>query len=285
MDRSCLEDSQGKVLPNPAVCRPVVVSLIEQAERRLASGDYEQSESLFQAAVAADVTPTAQIAYGVHLFERDRDEEAEVQLQQAWAGACRAGDPIGRAIACSNLALLFLSRGDLIRAKQFEQLAIGAWLERQPVLWSHDASAAQAALPSWLRRLAAAGLFASGEDDEASRLLASDTSSSPDSPESWFDAGTLAERTGDIARSLQCFDKGLEAARRCGDTFGEAACLERLASLWRKSGHFRRADRALQAAEEIHDRCRRFRARHRCQSARSALAPPLVLMDTDPGLN
>ena len=297
MERLCLEDqpvteerrSGGPSRRNPQTLRPVVGALIDQAENRAAAGDFEQADSLFRAAVAADVTATARIAYGIHLFEQDQEEAAEIQLREGWDAARRNGCRIGRAIACSNLALLYLERGDLILAKQFEQQALAAWFEEQPEETAADSdtsdSGASRYLPTWLRRLVATGWFAIGEEEAAARLLTSDRTDSPESAEEWFDAGVLAEQQGQIANALKALDRSLEAARRCDDTFGEAACLERLAALWRKSGHWRRADRALQAAEEIHVRCRRFRARHRCQSARTRLAAPLLMMNTDPGLN
>lgn len=249
----------------------VVPLLLERAEGCLERGDRRYAATFFEAAIgaAADRTPEPRVAYALFLAEAEEEEAAEAQLLVAWNIARGAASREARALVCYNLSVLCGRRGDWVRARQFQQLALGAWLETEK----------GAELPSWLRRLSAAQ-WIQGDEPEAYQLLRSDEGA--ESAEGWFEA---VDQAGDVEGAIERLERAALAAREERDSFGEALVYETLGAAWRYLGRGHEAAEMLARAERLHDGAQRFRARERCRRQRAGLRSLRAFLDGDSSRN
>jgi len=252
----------------------VIARFLDCADASARRGDHEQAATFFEAAVAAsaDRTPEPRIAYAIFLAETEDDAAAEEQLLAAWNVSRRVNSREARALVCYNLAVLLGRRRDHLRARQFQQLALGAWLETEM----------PGPLPLWLRRLTAAQWLTSDDEPEAWRLMQAGAEERPHDAEYWLDAAQQAEN-GEAA--IERLERAAEGARDEGDGFGEALAHETLGAAWRRMRRWHEAADAFRQAEHLHDGARRFHARRRCQRRREELRSLRALLDGDPHRN
>ncbi len=250
----------------------VVALLLERAEGCLERGDRRHAATFFEAAIgaAADRTPEPRVAYALFLADGEEEEAAEAQLLTAWNMARAAASREARALVCYNLSVLCGRRGDWIRARQFQQLALGAWLETER----------GAELPSWLRRLSAAQ-WMQGDEPEAYQLLCADDEGA-ESAGQWFEA---VDQAGDIEGVIERLERAAQAAREGRDSFGEALVYETLGAALRYLGRGHEAAEMLLRSERLHDRAQRFRARERCRRLRAGLRSLRAFLDGDSSRN
>ncbi|MCA9028705.1 MAG: hypothetical protein KDA86_26105 [Planctomycetaceae bacterium] len=105
--------------------------LVERAERLVGRGRWTDARALFYAAITADPTPAARIAFGVCLADDGHEEEAIPQLEQAWEDAKRLQMPDARAVCCHNLSNIYRRRANEVLSFQYEQLAMAAEMDSQ----------------------------------------------------------------------------------------------------------------------------------------------------------
>lgn len=105
--------------------------LVERAESLATRGRWSDARALFSAAITADPSPAARISFGVFLAERNMDDEAILQLEQAWEEAKLRNRADLRAICCQNLSNIYRRRENTTLATQFQQLATAAEMETE----------------------------------------------------------------------------------------------------------------------------------------------------------
>ncbi len=254
--------------------KPVVVAMLERAERFARAGELEHAASFFRAAVAADTTPVARVAYGVFLVAREREIAGRNQLLEAWEMAKRSGDGRARAIVCHNLAALHRRMGQTSAAESYQQLAIRASLDADPC----------GQLPGYVLSGRALDL-ASREPEVAEDLFISAGTETQESVAADLNRGVLAYRRGAIEDSRKLLHAAFEAAQSSEDYETCAAALTNLAHLKREQGHWSTADECLALAQRIHERAGRSRSTLRQMQYRRELKRGLVLLGGHPEWN
>ena len=254
--------------------KPVVVALIERAERFACDGQIDHATAFFRAAVAADITPMAHIAYGVFLADCEREVAARNQLTEAWEMSKRLGLPAARALACHNLAALYRRRGASTAADSFQQQAIRAQLEANPL----------EPLPAFLLAGRALDLVAR-ESVAAERLLLAAQSDAIEEVAATLNAGVIAYRQGRESLALERFYAAFEIAQTERDLHASAVLLMNIAHLQRDRGRWRIADECLAVAEKIDHEAGRPRSALRVTSYRRELARGLAMLAADPSWN
>lgn len=254
--------------------KPVVIALLERAERFAEDGQFDHASAFFRAAVAADLTPVAHIAYGVFLADCEREVAARNQLTEAWEMAKRLGLPAARALACHNLAALYRRMGVSTAADSFQQQAIRAQLEVDPL----------EPLPAFM--LAGRALdLAARESVAAEKLLLAAQSDANEEVAATLNAGVIAYRQGRESLAFERFYAAFEKAQTERDLHASAVLLTHIAHLQRDRGRWRIADECLAVAEKIDHAAGRPRSTLRIKSYRRELARGLAMLAADPSWN
>ena len=254
--------------------QPVVVALLERAERFAVEGQHDHASAFFRAAVAVDQTPVAHIAYGVYLADCEHEILAHTHLTDAWEMAKRLGDWKTRTLACHNLAALFRRQGQFAAADSFQQQAISAQLEADPV----------GPFPVFL--LAGRALdLASREPMVAEKLLRAAQADPDEAAAAQLNAGVIANRQDRESLAMERFYAAFEVAQSQKDLPACAAILANIAHLQRDRGRWNIADECLTLAEKIDCEANRHRSAERLASYRQELARGLAILNTDPSWN
>lgn len=254
--------------------QPVVIALLERAERFAADAQHDHASAFFRAAVAADQTPVAHIAYGVYLADCEREVSARAHLLDAWEMAKRLGDWKTRALACHNLAALFRRQGQLAAADSFQQQAIRAQLDADP----------GEPFPVFL--LAGRALdLASRESVAAEKLLRAAHVDPAEAAAAQLNAGVIANRQDREALAMERFYAAFDVAQSQKDLPTCAAILTSIAHLQRDRGRWSIADECLALAEKIDREANRHRSVERLASYRRELARGLAMLAADPSWN
>ncbi len=254
--------------------KPVVIALLQRAERFAIEGQFDHASAFFRAAVAADLTPVAHIAYGVFLADCEREVAARNHLMEGWELARRLNDPATRALACHNLAALHRRMGQPAAADSFQQQAIRAQL---------DADSLEP-LPAYL--LAGRALdLAARESVAAERLLTAAQVDSGEEIAALLNAGVIAYRQGRESLAMKRFYAAFEMAQSEKDLAACAAILANIAHLQRERGRWSTAAECLTLAEKIDLDASRPRSAQRLNSYRQELARGLAMLEADPSWN
>ena len=254
--------------------KPVVVALLERAERFADDGQIDHASAFFRAAVAADLTPVAHIAYGVFLADCEREVAARNQMTEAWEMAKRLGLPAARALACHNLAAIYRRMGVTTAADSFQQLAIRAQLEAEPLEPLPAFVIAGRALDLAAREsVAAERLFRAAQTDPREEIAAI------------LNTGVLAYRQGRETLAMERFYAGFEIAQTTRDLNACAVLLTNIAHLQRDRGRWSIADECLALAEKIDLEAGRPRSALRVKAFRQELARGLAMLAADPSWN
>ena len=254
--------------------KPVVIALLERAERFASNGEGEHAAAFFRAAVAADLTPVARIAYGVFLADCERLVAARSQLLDAWEMAKRLNHPETRALACHNLAAVYRRMGLSAGADSYQQQAIRAQLEVDPF----------EPLPAFV--IAGRALdWAARESVAAEKLLIAAQSDPREAVSARLNAGVIAYRQRRESLALERFYAAFEIAQTERDLNACAVLLTNIAHLQRDRGHWRTADECLAVAEKIDLEASRPRSALRVKSYRRELARGLAMLAADPSWN
>lgn len=264
----------GTAIISSLTPQPVVVALLERAERFAVDGQHDHASAFFRAAVAADRTPIAHIAYGVYLADCEREVSARTHLLDAWEMAKRLGGWKTRALACHNLAALHRRQGQFAAADSFQQQAIRAQLEADPV----------EPFPVFL--LAGRALdLASCESVAAEKLFSAAQADPVEAAAAQLNAGVIARRQDRETLAMERFYAAFEIAQSQKDLPTCAAILTNIAHLQRDRGRWSIADECLALAEKIDHEANRFRSAERLTSYRRELARGLAMLDADPSWN
>ncbi len=260
---------------HPSLClKPVVVALLERAERFASDCQHDHAAAFFRAAVAADLTPVARIAYGVFLADCERIVAARYQLTEAWEMAKRLGNPTATALACHNLAAVYRRMGISTAADSFQQQAIRAQLEVDSLL----------PLPAFI--LAGRALdLAAQESYAAEKLLRAAQGDRREEVSSQLNAGVIAFRQGRESLAMRRFYAAFEIAQSQQELTACAVLLTNIAHLHRDRGQWRKADECLALAESIDLEAGRPRSVLRVKSYRRELARGLAMLSADPSWN
>ncbi len=254
--------------------QPVVVALLERAERFAADGQHDHASAFFRAAVAADQTPVAHIAYGVYLADCEREVTARTHFTEAWEMAKRLGDWKTRGLACHNLAALCRRQGQIAAADSFQQQSIRAQLEADPL----------EEFPVFI--LAGRALdLASRESVAAEKLMRAAQSDPQEEAAALLNSGVIAFRQERESLAMQRFYAAFEVAQSQKDLPTCAAILTNIAHLQRDRGHWSIADECLALAEKIDRDASRPRSAQRLTNYRRELARGLAMLDADPSWN
>ena len=254
--------------------KPVVIALLDRAERFAGDGEADHAAAFFRAAVAADLTPVARIAYGVFLADCERVVAARYQLMEAWEMAKRLGDPTTRALACHNLAAVYRRMGISTAADSFQQQAIRAQLEVDPC----------EPLPAFV--LAGRALdLAARESVAAEKLLIAAQCDPSEEVAARLNTGVIAYRQGRESLALERFYAAFEIAQTERDLNACAVLLTNIAHLQRDRGRWSTADECLALAEKIDLDASRPRSALRVKSYRRELARGLAMLSADPSWN
>ena len=254
--------------------KPVVIALLERAERFAGDGESDHAAAFFRAAVAADLTPVARIAYGVFLADCERVVAARSQLLEAWEMAKRQDDPAARALACHNLAAVYRRMGISTAADSFQQQAIRAGLDADALALLPAYVIAGRAL-DWVAResVAAEKLLIAAQDDPREAVSAR------------LNTGVIAYRQGRESLALERFYAAFEIAQTERDLNACAVLLTNIAHLQRDRGRWRIADECLGLAEKIDLEASRPRSALRVLSYRRELTRGLAMLAADPSWN
>ena len=254
--------------------QPVVVALLERAERFAVDDQHDHASAFFRAAVAADQTPVAHIAYGVYLADCEHEVSARTHLTEAWEMAKRLGDWKTRVLACHNLAALCRRQGQTAAADSFQQQAIRAQLEADPVE------------PFPLFVLAGRALdLASRESAAAEKLLVAAQDDPLEAAAALLDAGIIAYRQDREPLAMERLYAAFEIAQSQKDLSTCAAILTNTAHLQRDRGRWSIADECLALAEKIDREALRPRSAERLSRFRRELARGLAMLEADPSWN
>ena len=264
----------GATIRSSLTPKPVVVALLGRAEQFAADGQADHAAAFFRAAVAADLTPVAHMAYGVFLADCEREVAARNHLTEAWEMAKRLGHPEARALACHNLAALHRRMGQPAAADSFEQQAIRAQLEAGPL----------EPLPAFL--LAGRALdLAARESVAAEKLLRASQVDAAEAAAALLNAGVIAYRQERETLAMERFYAAFEIAQSQKDLAVCAAILSNIAHLQRERGRWSTADECLALAEKIDLAASRPRSALRLQSFRQELVRGLAMLGADPSWN
>jgi tetratricopeptide (TPR) repeat protein len=254
--------------------KPVVFALLEKAERFAGNRECDHAAAFFRAAVAADVTPVARIAYGAFLADCERLVAARYQLLEAWEMAKRMGNPAARALACHNLAAVYRRLGVSTAADSFQQQAIRAQLEVDPL----------EPLPAFV--IAGRALdWTARESVAAEKLLIAAQSDPCEEVSALLNSGVIAYRQGREALALERFYSAFEIAQAERDLTACAVLLTNIAHLQRDRGRWSTADECLALAEKIDLDASRPRSALRVKSYRRELVRGLAMLAADPSWN
>lgn len=254
--------------------KPVVIALLERAERFAGNGEADHASAFFRAAVAADLTPVARIAYGVYLADCERLVASRYQLMEAWEMAKWQGDPVTRALACHNLAAIYRRMGISTAADSFQQQAIRAQLEVDPF----------EPLPAFVIAGRALDLVAR-ESVTAEKLLIAAQGDPREEVSARLNTGVIAYRQGRESLALERFYAAFEIAHTERDLTACAVLLTNIAHLQRDRGRWRTADECLALAEKIDLDASRPQSALRAMSYRRELAQGLAMLAADPSWN
>lgn len=254
--------------------KPVVIGLLERAERFAIDGQHDHASAFYRAAVAADLTPAAHIAYGVYLADCEREVTARTHLTEAWEMAKRLGDANCCVLACHNLAALCRRQEQHAAADSYQQQAIRAHLEAAPL----------APLPEFI--LAGRALdLASCESVAAEKLLRAAQADRLEDAAALLNAGVIAFRQDRESLAMERFYAAFEIAQSQKDLSTCAAVLTNIAHLQRDRGRWSIADECLALAEKIDRDASRPRSALRQTNYRRELARGLAMLDADPSWN
>ena len=220
--------------------KPVVVALLERAERFANEGQQDHASAFFRAAVAADVTPVAHISYGVFLADCEREVAARAHFMESWEMAKRLANPEARALACHNLAALHRRLGQPAAADSFQQQAIRAQLEADPL----------EPLPAYVIAGRALDL-AARESVAAEKLLFAAQNDASEETAALLNVGVIAYRQERETLAMVRFYAAFEIAQSEKDLDACAAVLANIAHLQRERGRWTTADECLALAEKI----------------------------------
>lgn len=254
--------------------KPVVIALLERAEKFVEDGETDHAAAFFRAAVAADFTPVSRISYGVFLANTERDVAARNQLTEAWEQAKRQGLRGLEALACHNLAALHRRQGQPLVASGFQQLAIRA----------HLSSSDCEPLPAYLIAGRALDL-ASCESVAAERLWTAAQVDPQESAAALQNQAVVSYRQGRESRALQQLQGAFDIAMGRHDLDACAAILTNLSHLERQRGRWSIADECLALAERIEQEASRPRSTLRVQAFRRELVRGLAMLAADPSWN
>lgn len=254
--------------------KPVVVALLERAERFALDHEPDHASAFFRAAVAADLTPVSRIAYGVFLADCEREVAARNQLNEAWEMAKQQESCSLRALACHNLAALHRRMGQPLVADGFQQLAIRAQLENSDC----------EPLPAYLIAGRALDL-AARESVAAERLWAAASVDSAESATAQLNMAVVSYRQGRESRALKQLQTAFEIAQGRHDLDECSAILLNLSHLERQRGRWSVADECLALAERIEHEASRPRSTLRVKAFRRELARGLAMLAADPSWN
>jgi Tfp pilus assembly protein PilF len=254
--------------------QPVVVALLERAERFAVDGQHDHASAFFRAAVAADQSPVAHIAYGVYLADCEREVSARAHLTEAWEMAKQLDDWKTRVLACHNLAALCRRQGQIAAADSFQQQAIRAQLEADPL----------EPFPAFV--LAGRALdLASRESVASEKLMRAALEDPVEEATALLNAGVIAFRQDRESLAMERFYAAFEIAQSQKDLPACAAILTNIAHLQRDRGRWSIADECLALAEKIDNEANRTRSALRLTNYRRELARGLALLDADPSWN
>lgn len=260
--------------------RPVVDTLLLRAAEFAARGEVTHADSFFAAAVAADDSPVAELAWTAQLLELGELSEALSHATRGWEIAKAQQNVAGRAWACQLLATLAREQGDTVQAQQFQQLAIAAELE----LISSDLDQ-ELSVES---RLGCSTDWAEqGELTDARALLQScmHDAVTTDVATAQMNLGVLSLRDGDLATALRWLEQSYAQFRELEDLTGMSRSLEALGHALRAAGRWHEAREALYLSNRIaHELGQRHRARRVAPAIRE-LDRALALLQQDPSLN
>lgn len=222
--------------------------LVERAEHLACRGRWQDARALFATAMTTDRSPSARIAFGVFLANRELEDEALEQFEKAWEEAKLHNLPEARAVCCLNLSILHRRRHDAALANQFLQLATAAEMEsgrfRTEATLSHELL------------LGFAGLLADeGELDNGLRLLRAAAKTCGNDPLALASieaniAVTLA-RLGKTGRALQRLVTAHRLHRDAGDFAGCAHDLVNIGHLLQARSRRAEAHRCFRLAAEL----------------------------------
>lgn len=254
--------------------KPVVVALLERAEKFADDLEPDHAAAFFRAAVAADATPVSRISYGVFLANCEREVAARNQLTEAWELAKRLGLGGLQALACHNLAALHRRMGQPLIASGFQQLAIRAQLDSS----DHEP------LPAYLIAGRALDL-ASRESVAAERLWTAAQVDPLESAVALQNRAVVCYRQGRESRALEQLQSAFDVAMGRHDLEACAAILTNLSHLERQRGRWSVADECLALAERIEQEASRPRSTLRVKAFRRELVRGLAMLAADPSWN
>ncbi len=256
--------------------------LVERAECLARRRRWADARAIFAAAITADPSPAARIAFGIFLADCDLDEEAVLHLNQAWEEAKLRRLPDARAICCQNLSNIYRRQGNVTLAKQFQQLATAAEMDSErfaedaslscPTLMSSagflsDCNELDAALS-----LLGAAAAVCGEDQPAQASIEANT-------------GVTLARMGRTGQALQRLVKAHRLHRESGDLAGCAHDLVNIGHLLQAKSRRVEAHRCFRLAGDLFARLdAKIQADAACQYAQEARRIEAI-ENCDPSLN
>lgn len=225
---------------------------IESARRLLVEAQHLESlrqfaaaESILQAAVICDSSPTTMLAHAEFLVRRERLEDARAAYRAAWNQAALSGDPQLLSVVLHNLASVERQLGDwsTARSHQFRALSLG--------LDAIDTSAENLAADLTGRALDA---MASGEYALAENLLlrslAIERAAGALDGEAadCGNLGVLAGLRGDLSIGIRFLARAYSLHRQLCDDQGAGADLLNLAEIFLNSGRLSLTEKCLRRA-------------------------------------
>lgn len=146
------------------VLSPRVAELLKRFDVLERAGSSRMAIRCLRSGVRFDSSPVLRLLLGMALVERGDAAAAIPVLEAAWDIARRESDPRWRCWSCHALAVAYYESGNLIRAEQFQQLALAAELQS-------SGAAGASGLISGELRLTSAALLAAKQDEAAARQL------------------------------------------------------------------------------------------------------------------
>lgn len=254
--------------------RTVVISLLTRADRFADDGQIDHAAAFYRAAVAADQTPIARIAYACFLADCEREVLARTHLIEAWELSKRLRLPEVAALACHNLAALSRRQGHTAAADSYQQQAIRAALEVDTV----------SLLPPYL--VAGRGLdLIKNESAVADRLLCATRHDLPEEIAALHNSGVIASRQGRDSLAIERLYAAFDRAEKAKDLTACAAILVTIAQVQRDRGRWSVASECLQLAESIDRHAGRIGRANSLQKMREELAQGLGFLSVDPNWN
>lgn len=259
---------------NAGNVRPVVSILLERADQFVANGEIEHACSFYRAAIAADQTAIARIAYGAFLADAEREVAARKQLEEAWDTAKLLNDSASCALACHNLASLYRRQGQAVIAESYQQQALRAWMDQGP----------EKPIPAWLISGRAHDLI-ERDSVNADRLWRIAQSEKEEASTALMNRAVMAHRNAQDQQARNMLREAFAVAEERRELAACAAILQNLAELEMQSGRWTIADECLKVAEQIEIQASRQRSVHQIREMRNALKRGLAMLATDPSWN